>query len=515
MSMLIGNPRSNLIHQNTMRENHLVDALIARLPLHGRHSRETPHPLATQARPIGEMPYSRQGTRLQIMENSMGNQRSIKAEEHNETALYCYESIVIGAGISGLTAAKRLSEHHKVLVLEKEDKAGGLIKCKKVGGSLYHLVGGHVFNTKIDRIAQFFWNICDQRDFTLNSRNANIILEGQSIPYPIENNLKSLQSDRIDQVIHELLEIYSQKPKDIKSFGEFLVTRFGETLCKLYFYPYNKKIWQLDPNDMALEWLDNKLPMPTIAGILRANLLGEREDHMVHSSFYYPRENGSQYIVDQLQAGLEIELATALHSIERRRDALVVNQKYKTDNIVYTGDVRDLPFILPKGILTQRQESEVAKLRSHGTTNVLCACTKSNHSWTYLPNPDTKAHRVINTGNFSPLNSADKLRKDNLSTCVVEFSGHVDPETAKAEALQLPGIRSVIDYNYRESTYVVQQTGTRELIMDLKNSLKNHSIYLTGRFAEWEYYNMDTAMNAALELSEVLIGTLNDGQVAI
>ena len=59
---------------------------------------------------------------------------------------------VIGAGISGLTAAQLLKDRYKVVVYEKDTLPGGLIKCKRVEGSLFHTCGGHVFNSKYTHV---------------------------------------------------------------------------------------------------------------------------------------------------------------------------------------------------------------------------------------------------------------------------------------------------------------------------------------------------------------------------
>ena len=55
---------------------------------------------------------------------------------------------IIGAGVSGLSAAHFLKDKYEVTVFEKEDRPGGLIKCRRVNGSLFHTCGGHVFNSK-------------------------------------------------------------------------------------------------------------------------------------------------------------------------------------------------------------------------------------------------------------------------------------------------------------------------------------------------------------------------------
>ena len=49
--------------------------------------------------------------------------------------------IVVGAGVSGLSIAHQLSDRYEVTVLEKADRPGGLVKCDRVNGQLYHKVG--------------------------------------------------------------------------------------------------------------------------------------------------------------------------------------------------------------------------------------------------------------------------------------------------------------------------------------------------------------------------------------
>ena len=40
------------------------------------------------------------------------------------------------------------------------------------------------------------------------------------------------------------------------------------------------------------------------------------------------------------------------------------------------------------------------------------------------------------------------------------------------------------------------------MIKSLKGLLEPYGFYFTGRFADWEYYNMDVAMGAALDLTK-------------
>jgi UDP-galactopyranose mutase len=51
---------------------------------------------------------------------------------------------------------------------------------------------------------------------------------------------------------------------------------------------------------------------------------------------------------------------------------------------------------------------------------------------------------------------------------------------------------------------VVQEKDTRRTINALKERLQKYNFYLLGRFAEWEYYNMDKAIEAARDLARRL-----------
>ena len=46
---------------------------------------------------------------------------------------------------------------------------------------------------------------------------------------------------------------------------------------------------------------------------------------------------------------------------------------------------------------------------------------------------------------------------------------------------------------------------SRQLIKELKEALLTTGISLVGRFAEWEYYNMDKAIEAAMGASQDIL----------
>ena len=146
---------------------------------------------------------------------------------------------VIGAGVSGLTVAQLLKDRYPVVVYEKDTQPGGLIKCKRVEGSLFHPCRGLVFNSKFYHVLDWFWSRFDQdQDFVKADRNSSVIMpDGQHVPYPIENHVYMLADDIVKGVITDIITMAKQEDKEISNFEEFLVRRFGKTLYDIYFEP--------------------------------------------------------------------------------------------------------------------------------------------------------------------------------------------------------------------------------------------------------------------------------------
>ena len=67
---------------------------------------------------------------------------------------------------------------------------------------------------------------------------------GQQIPYPIENFAYLLEDSVQKAFIKDLLKIAEADDYKATNFQDFLQHRFGDTLYKLYFEPYNKKVWR-------------------------------------------------------------------------------------------------------------------------------------------------------------------------------------------------------------------------------------------------------------------------------
>lgn len=416
---------------------------------------------------------------------------------------------VIGAGVSGLSSAHFLKERYQVTVFEKDGTPGGLIKCRRVDGSLFHTCGGHVFNSKRQDVLDWFWSkFVREEEFTKADRNSCVFMDGapKVVPYPIENHIYLFERFVQESFYQDLEEIDKIKGLDAKftdyeSFGDFLRWRFGKTLYDLYFEPYNKKVWRRDLTTVPMSWMEGKLPMPTTQEMRDNNANKVEEKSFVHSTFWYEKMNGSQYIANKLAENLDIRYNSDITSIKKSDDKWIVCDE-EFDKVVFCGNIKDMVEMI-HGVDLSSFRKQVEGLEYHGTTAVFCEIDSNPYSWIYQPSRNHESHRIICTGNFAPSNNSSTISKDRI-TATIEFTDAISKEDILENLKQIPLNPKYLDHQYNKYTYPIQDTNTRDMIQQLKKELASVDFFFTGRFADWEYYNMDVAIGAAMDLCRLI-----------
>jgi protoporphyrinogen oxidase len=234
--------------------------------------------------------------------------------------------------------------------------------------------------------------------------------------------------------------------------------------------------------------------MPTVEEIIFNNIYHIEEKAFVHSSFFYPQQGGSQFIADTLSAGLDIRYGRKIEKLQKQGQKYLIEGEL-FDRVIFCGNIKQLPSFLSDTVDISSFGDEIERLDYHGTTAVFCEIDKNPYSWIYLPSRDHESHRIICTGNFSPSNNAS-----GKMTGTIEFTDYIPEEEIKDNLRRIPLSPKYITHHYEKYTYPIQNKDTRRMISSLKDILANHNIYLCGRFAEWEYANMDVCMGYAMDL---------------
>ncbi|MCQ2974665.1 MAG: NAD(P)-binding protein [Bacteroidales bacterium] len=423
---------------------------------------------------------------------------------------------IIGSGISGLAVANLLNKKYDIEIFEKESTPGGLIRCKTINDNLFHICGGHVFNTKREDVMNFFSEKFDfENDFIKSERNSCVFFENgevtnpvkrslfvkntswvEGVPYPIENHVHMLKPEIQHSFINDIEKITkSRHRREPKNFEEFLKWNFGETLYKIYFKPYNEKIWHTNLKKIPLSWLKGKLPMPSIEEILYNNFNHIKDKTFVHSNFWYPKKNGSQFIANKLAENQNINFNSEIKEIKKINNKWIINNK-KFDIVFFCGNIKDLNNILQIEEF-EKYKNFINNLEYHGTTTVFCEIDKNSYSWIYLPSTNYQSHRIICTGNFSPENNNTKQL-----TATIEFTDQISEEEILQNLSKMPLHPRYLTHEYHKYTYPIQNNDTREKIKEIKEELSQQQFYMSGRFVDWEYYNMDIAVGAVKDTIE-------------
>ncbi len=385
---------------------------------------------------------------------------------------------------------------------EKEKTLGGLIRCKYSNGHLYHLLGGHVFNSTNPAVKLWLEQKIPSYKSSLiqAKRKADILFDFGYIQYPIENYIYQLPKEIGKTIISDIVSL--SEFKDHETLGGFLENTFGNTLYKLYFEPYNKKVWGANFADIPLKWLEGKLPMPNKDEIFASNIFREEESKMVHSTFFYPIKSGSQFWIDELSKNCAVVCGTKIERLQKMNNGnwLLNDEDEEFTDIVFTGDITTLDRLLAgsKGI---RVIPHLKTLRSRGITNALCITNQRDSSWTYLPSDKLNCNRIINTGSFSPNNNAP-----NENSSVLEFPLNTPVNAIVSDLGALFPDGKLLETNSVEKAYIIQDSDTRNNVNEQRNILFQHNIHLLGRFAEWEYYNIDKCIEAAMKVFEKISG---------
>ncbi len=410
---------------------------------------------------------------------------------------------VIGAGVSGLSTAHYLKNRYEVTVFEKENRPGGLIKCRRVNGNLFHTCGGHVFNSKRQDVLDWFWSKFNrEKEFSKADRNSVVFMDGgKEIPYPIENHMYLFDGETQKKFIDDLVVMTKNEGEKPHNFEEFLKSRFGETLYDMYFQPYNEKVWRRDLKQVPLSWLEGKLPMPTVAEMIYNNINHVKEKAFIHATFWYEKTNGSQFIADKLAEGLNIHFNADVDSIKYSGQKWTVCGE-EFDKVVFCGNIKDMATMMD-GFDISTYKEQIEALEYHGTTAVFCEIDKNPYSWIYQPSRNHESHRIICTGNFAASNN-DATTPEGRITATIEFTDEICKESIFDNLSYIPLHPKYLDHKFNKYTYPIQDANTRDMIKNLKKDLAHAGFYFTGRFADWEYYNMDVAMGAAMDLCKTI-----------
>ncbi|EIX7230692.1 NAD(P)-binding protein [Campylobacter coli] len=406
---------------------------------------------------------------------------------------------VIGAGISGMSIARLIDSDFEVEILEKESVVGGIARTKDVNGIAYHIVGGHCFNSIYPEVLNFIFDkVLSKDNWNLIERQARALFRDQWISYPVEFAISEI--DKIDsflgmKIVQEMLNASYEKGSNLE---EWFINHFGPTLSREYFLPYNEKIWGINPKEMDNSWIIDekqmKLPVPTKMSFYKSLLNNSKNvfDNMPHAFYYYPKTNNQNTFIDALSVGLKIIYNYQVKHIEYFNKKWYINGEKQYDILINTSPLDLIPNILqniPSDII-----NSFKKLKFNKISNMLWETDGSfDSTWAYVPNKDIGFHRLLNIGTyFRPIKNY----------CITESVGEKTYEHFVNEGKKINFLKRPVDFHVSDRAYICFDLNYVLSKTTTLKYLESIGLISHGRFAEWEYYNMDVCIKRSIDLAK-------------
>ncbi len=241
---------------------------------------------------------------------------------------------VLGGGPAGLGAALALAEGGaEVTLLERAADFGGNAGSFELAGVRVDY-GSHRLHPAaspavLTRLEELLGD-----DLLRRPRRGRIRLLGRWLRFPLRAGdlLTRLPPSFAGGVARDVLRRRSSA-NGSESFGSVLEAALGRTVCQRFYFPYARKIWGMEPDEIAPEQARRRVGARSLAAMVRRALPGPKATRGERGVFLYPAAGFGQ-ISERLAEAAE----GAGARLRRRAPVTAVVRRGERWNVQYGGD---------------------------------------------------------------------------------------------------------------------------------------------------------------------------------
>ncbi len=199
------------------------------------------------------------------------------------------ETLVVGAGVSGLAFAEALGEADFVLV-DAADEVGGYCRSVHRDGFVWDYAG-HFFHFRHPEIEDELIRRIGPSRVRKVARRSKVLYQDRLIDFPFQRHIDQLDHDDFVACLNGLGTRDTAAPQD---FEQLLRTRYGAGICERFMVPYNEKVYATDLRRLDVEAMGRFFPHADRDAILAG--LGAPAPPTYNSSFVYPRDGAGEFV---------------------------------------------------------------------------------------------------------------------------------------------------------------------------------------------------------------------------
>ena len=422
--------------------------------------------------------------------------------------------LIIGAGLSGLSAAHHLKENY--LLMEANNFVGGnastlFHKGFKLDNSVHVLYFRS--NTILDWIRDTI-----QVELLERNRESTVWVENSYVRFPIQYHLSELPFNTKQKSIRSiLLTLFLSSGKKSTNFEAYSQKAFGKYLADIFIRPYNEKLFGVPLVQLNTDWLGDYVPAYSRIKMLLSALNSSGSVVGRNSKYYYPAEGGIAVLAQKISSQLyrSPDYNTRLEKIfvdEKKaifNDGIEVNYEILINTIpldTFVNKFHSIPNDVSNSLKSlKKQPTTILHILGKGKIN-------NEAHWIYIPNQTIPFYRVTIPGNINPLNCPD-----GYFALTLEFGGDVfenqlvlEKSISALKAMSLLNEKNTnIEFRWKllDYGYVIYDQYRETALIRIFSFLKSNRIFSIGRYGSWEYSNMEDAILHGKNVASYLLNT--------
>jgi len=348
------------------------------------------------------------------------------------------QTVVVGAGPAGLTAALELGKLGRdAVVFEADEVVGGISRSVVFEGCRID-IGGHRFFTKVPEVEALWHEILDG-DLLVRRRLSRIYYRDTFFDYPLKpiNALRGLGFIEALRVVASYVHAQLFPIPDESTFDAWVSNRFGRRLFEIFFKTYTEKVWGMPCSEISAAWAAQRIKNLNLMRAVKNAFLGNGGGggDVVTSlidRFYYPRlgpgmmwERCRDLVASH---GIETHLRSSvvrIHHDGKRVSAVdVVGAGGEERRVTCSSLISSMPIGALAAAMEPAPPAEVRdaanKLRYRDFLIVGLIVEREplfEDNWIYIHSPEVRVGRVQNFKNWSP----DMVSEPGLSFVGLEY----------------------------------------------------------------------------------------------
>lgn len=330
--------------------------------------------------------------------------------------------LILGGGPAGMATAMELSNAGQTCtVIEKTGQVGGLAKTlvfREPEGTYRTDIGPHRFYSKNKYLYDFIEDLLGE-DWITVRRQTRFLVNGKYYLYPIRlwNVLRQIGlsasmrilSDYLKERVHEVFHT-----PEMRSFEDYVVSKFGRTLAEFNMLNYTEKIWGIPCRDISIDWALQRIGGLSIWSTITKAVWGAGGPKTLVDTFYYP-SHGSGQIYETIRERLAQKGSQVLTHTQPQR---IQWSNWRVQTAQLTGESNTV--IEPSSVVSSLPITECVKLFDPLPPPEVCKAAESLRfrsqvylfltidrervtpdNWIYFPDKDIPFGRFSEMKNFS------------------------------------------------------------------------------------------------------------------